>query len=322
MEFIKVTSQSEWDGHVSRQQRSSFLQSWFWGDVASKDGFEVSRIGIMDNGKFVAGANLIRKPLIAGYGYYYCPLFPVIGESGEETGIVRRLVEYIKRSDKDRIVFLRFEPTRGISVANSRLVKTIDIQPRQTRILNLADTEEDLLKSMHQKTRYNIRLAEKKGVSVETGGSDNAEVFWRLLKATAARDNFRTHGYKHYFNLLEAGTPGIKLLIARFNREPIAAVILAEYGDTVTYLHGAALNTWRHLMAPYLLQWTAIRQARGRGYRYYDFYGIDEQRWPGVTRFKSGFGGRIASCPGTYDLVLMPQFYRLYRVLRVLRRNT
>ncbi|MHB8903936.1 MAG: lipid II:glycine glycyltransferase FemX, partial [Patescibacteria group bacterium] len=232
-------------------------------------------------------------------------------------------------------LFLRFEPLEfdGQELTGTKFFfrKTIDLQPAKTLILDLKQSEEELLKAMHQKTRYNIRLAEKKGIIIKeseidkTGVADSADLkeFWRLLKTTGQRDNFRLHSFSHYEKLLEINKtrPGfIKLFLAQFEGKNIAAGIFSFYGNKVTYLHGASDNKFRNLMAPYLLQFSLIQKARAENYLYYDFYGIDEQKWPGVTRFKLGFGGRVFKYGGTYDLIFKPGFYRLYELFRKLRR--
>lgn len=182
---------------------------------------------------------------------------------------------------------------------------------------------------MHQKTRYNIRLAQKKGVIIKEGSANPDESaadlkeFWRLLQATGERDNFRLHPFSHYEKLLKINstTPGfIKLFLASYEGKNIAGGIFSFYGDKATYLHGASDNQYRNLMAPYLLQFSLMQKAQKEGYRYYDFYGIDEKKWPGVTRFKLGYGGRVFEYLGTSDFILRPFFYRFYELARKIRR--
>jgi lipid II:glycine glycyltransferase (peptidoglycan interpeptide bridge formation enzyme) len=115
--------------------------------------------------------------------------------------------------------------------------------------------------------------------------------------------------------------PGfVKLFLAYQGDKCLAAGLWSFYGNKVTYLHGASDHKSRQLMAPYLLQWEVIKQAKDGGYSYYDFFGIDAQKWPGVTRFKVGFGGRVVNYAGTYDLVFKPVKYYFYNLLRKVRR--
>jgi len=113
----------------------------------------------------------------------------------------------------------------------------------------------------------------------------------------------------------------IKLYFAEYNNKVIASNIMTFFGDMVTYVHGSSSDQDRNVMAPYLLQWTIIQQAKNLGYKHYDFYGIDETKWPGVTRFKRGFGGTEINYPGTFDVIFNSFLYKSYQVLRWLRRK-
>jgi len=139
------------------------------------------------------------------------------------------------------------------------------------------------------------------------------------MSLTSERDAFRLHDASHYRGLLKA--ENIKLFFASYKGKNIATALICFYKNRVTYMHGASDNEARNLMAPYLLQWTVIKKARQESYKYYDFYGIDEKKWPGVTRFKLGFGGFVKDYPGTCDFVFRPLIYNLYEILRKLRRS-
>jgi lipid II:glycine glycyltransferase (peptidoglycan interpeptide bridge formation enzyme) len=200
-----------------------------------------------------------------------------------------------------------------------RIKKVIDVQPSQTIVLNLNNAEAEILAKMHAKTRYNIRLAEKKGVKII---EDNKRVdeFLNLLKTTTERDKFRGHSDDYYRALANFNSDFIKLFLAEYEGRTIAAGLFCFYGNTVTYMHGASSDSDRNIMAPYLLQWRVISLAKERGYKYYDFYGISATKWPGVTRFKTGFGGEIVNYPGTFDYILRPGLYLLYEIIRKIRR--
>jgi lipid II:glycine glycyltransferase (peptidoglycan interpeptide bridge formation enzyme) len=202
-----------------------------------------------------------------------------------------------------------------------QISKTIDVQPSRTLILDLAKSEEELLNNMHQKTRYNIRLAEKKGVKIIKGDINQFENFWQLTGETSQRDKFRLHSRNYYHKMLEIDKNFIKLFLAEYDNKIIAANIVSFFGDTATYLHGASSNKYRNVMAPHLLQWHCIKLAKEQGYKYYDFSGIDENKWPGLTRFKKGFGGSVFEYPGTFDLVFDKKWYGIYKLIRRLRRK-
>ncbi len=358
MELFYFTAQEELDSFIKSAadvRGAEFLQSWQWGEFLKTDGAEISRVGArstgsereestvggaeMDNDKkeILAAATIIKKPLLGGYAYWYSPRGAVFKpdlaeEKKRETEDF--LYEEIRKIDSGAI-FLRIEPKElkepgedaltignGLKNMSSRfkIKKTLDLQPGQTLILDLADSEEELLKRLRQKTRYNISLAAKKGVKIKEGGEADFSEFWRLLNLTGARDNFRLHGAEHYRNLLDASSDFIKLFFASYNGKNIAAGLFCFWGGRATYLHGASDNEFRNVMAPYLLQWSVIKKAKESGYKYYDFYGISDKKWPGVTRFKLGFGGRIENYPGTYDVIFYPVLYCFYEFIRKLRR--
>jgi lipid II:glycine glycyltransferase (peptidoglycan interpeptide bridge formation enzyme) len=248
-------------------------------------------------------------------------------------------------------MFLRFEPlsmdpsaqlrsARGDEERVSgmtRYVKTANVQPSQTLILDLKKEPEKLLAAMHEKTRYNIRLAEKKGVRVyaASGKEDSFEIFWDLLQETTERDAFRSHDKTYYRTMLEtlAGDPAAngktrpvaKLAFAEHDGRVLAANLMIYFGKTVTYLHGASSRVQREVMAPYLLHWQLIREARSWGYDAYDFWGVAPENepdhpWAGITRFKRGFGGTYVEYPGAFDLPISRFWYTLYTLARRLRK--
>jgi len=232
-----------------------------------------------------------------------------------------------KEAKKLGVIFLRFEPRSQVTndkrqTPNDKfqILKTIDVQPSKSIILDLEKSEEEILGAMHPKTRYNIKLAEKKGVKIVKVGIDRFDEFWNLMDQTVERDGFRLHDADYYRKMLSQGGSLLSLYFAEQNGKVLAANIIAKFGDMATYVHGASSNQDRNLMAPYLLQWEIMREAKKAGFKSYDLYGIDEEKWPGVTRFKLGFGGEEIIYPGTFDLVFNQIKYKIYKTLRAVRR--
>jgi peptidoglycan pentaglycine glycine transferase (the first glycine) len=371
MRTINLTKDS-WNDFISSQTHSQFLESWEWGEFQESAGNKIFRLGVEANGKMAAAALLIKKSLVGGFSYIYCPRGPVTGSHNINRIAYNDLLEFLLNeikgiAKKEKCIFLRFEPEITISedlgnqesrvekfnpaclpdgqaCAGMAIKRTIDIQPAKTLILDLSIPETDLLGEMHQKTRYNIRLAEKKGIEIKEASPERFDEFWNLMKETKDRDGFRLHGKEHYKKLISNFQPArpasftgrqanaspisdlpkekfyIKIYGAFFENRMIAANIVTFFGDTVTYMHGASSNGHRNLMAPYALQWQTIKLARNMNYKYYDFYGIDEAKWPGVTRFKRGFGGEEKIYPGTFDLAFDRMAYGIYGILRKIKR--
>lgn len=290
---------------------AEFLASVEWADLS----LAITTWGIYtDSDELVAIFNLSRQTVKPGIIYYYCPRGPVLANFENE--VWQFLAAYLKEQGA---IFWRVEPHQLPN--NFKFKKTIDLQPHQTLLLDLSKSEEELLNEMHPKTRYNIRLAQKKEVVIIQGQSEqDFDNFWTLMTQTGERDAFRIHDQQHYHNLATANPNFIKLFLAYQGDKCLAAGLWSFYGHKVTYLHGASDHAARQLMAPYLLQWELIKQAKSQGYIYYDFFGIDAKKWPGVTRFKLGFGGRAVDYAGTYDLVFKPAKYWLYNLMRTIKR--
>src|SRR3989338_3534382 len=262
------------------------------------------------------------------------------------------LLDIGKRVDA---VFVRWTPPWKIPNPKSQILKldttlnvTIpqilvrQVPPRATLLTDLTKSEEELLNDMHEKTRYNIHLSERKGVVARSvNAKEGFASFWQLMQDTAHRDKIGIHPEEYYRKMLELMEPYNKdfppskgetergcrahLFIATFGNTPLASAILITCGDTATYLHGGSSSMDRNLMAPHLLQWKMMQFAKDQGTRWYDMWGVAPEAlrtqnsklktqnysWAGITRFKMGFGGKVQEGAGTYDVVCKPFVYKL-----------
>ena len=334
MQIINIINKEQLNNFTEAQKHSQFLQAWQWGEFHKKVSGKVFRLGVEDGGELVAVATIIKKILPMGKFYFYCPrgLMVKLEVRGKKLAVAELLFNKIQELAKEEgAMFFRFDPTFKLPEINFIIQQTFDVQPSETLILNLTKPEAELLKNMHQKTRYNIRLAKKKGVKIIEIGLDRFDEFWKLMCETSNRDSFRTHGIDYYKEMLKLDHPReffggasknfIKLFFAEYRKKVISAVVVSFFGDTATYMHGASSNEHREAMAPHLLQWHCIKLAKESGYKYYDFYGIDEKKWPGVTRFKKGFAGKTVKYPGTFDFIFDQNWYSIYKMVRKVRRT-
>ena len=288
------------------------LQSRLWGRVALASGRFLYNFSWTYKGELIVLAQVLESRR-AGQKSWYLPRGPLCLRPNLAASVWSQVfADLCARAQKAGVIFLRFEPENWSldSSVFGRMIKAV--QPARSLFLNLLFSEEELLTQMHSKTRYNIRLAEKKGVRIEQGSKEDIPAFWSLLQATTARDSFRGHSLAHYYQLLSAGSPAIELWLAKSEDKVLAAGIFAFYQGRAVYLHGASADADRQYMAPYLLQWRMITRAKEKACRYYDFYGIDEDKWPGVTRFKRGFGGEERSYPGTFVTIINKNKYFIY----------
>ena len=201
---------------------------------------------------------------------------------------------------------------------------SVDIQPPSTVILDLTKDEDEILKGMKSKTRYNIRLSAKKGVAVKNYGVEALDEWYDIYTETAARDKIALHRkdyYKKLFTLAEdeKDSPDLRIYMAEADGENIAGIITAFYNSKAIYLYGASLNKKRETMPAYSLQWQAVQDAKKEGCISYDFFGIppaDDPSHPmhGLYRFKTGFGGSLIHRYGCFDYPLKSFLYKLYRI--------
>ena len=244
---------------------------------------------------------------------------------------------------KSKPCFIRLEPENALSLVNLQnyakqhslqLVPTVAVQPRQSILVSLG-SEEEILQRMKQKHRYNTRLSLKHGLHHELFSTYNEagfQRFWKLLSKTAKRQGFNTHA-REYYKIMEQTFSKAHVLVISHEGTDLAAMLLLTYSDTATYLHGASDDTMRNLMAPYYMHFIAMQHARIAGCTTYDLWGSDLVKVPnsetwepqdghasaGTSRFKTGFGGTVVEYPGTFDLILQPFCYTLYKTVRSLR---
>ena len=310
MQIKLIDDKKEWNDFIQRQA-GSFLQSHEWGAFQSSFGRQAQYLTVIDNNKIIAGTLLLKYNLPFGQIYYFSPYGPIIYHE--------LLLDYIKKQAiKDKAIFWRVE-NAGITGG----LKVKDVHPRQTLILDLKNkSEEDILKQMKQKTRYNIRLAEKKGVKIKVSQDmKDIDIFYGLIKQTATRQKISVFPKKYYQTMAQTlGQSGfLKIYLAEYQGKILAANLIVFFNDTVTYLHGGTTYEQHEVMAPHLLQWKSIQDALHNGYQYYDFFGIDDARWPGVTRFKMGFNGQVKNYSGTHELPLNKMWYNTYRIAKKLK---
>ncbi len=299
----------------------SFLQTKEWAEFQNHIGHPTY---LVDSGNMKAF--VVRHNIPFRKNYLYIPYGPVFSFEDIRSGLRDEVNVFLQKlrdlGREQRSIFVKIEPhsdvimeliyRRGLKKSKKH------IQPRRTVIIDLKKREEELAGAMHHKTRYNFKLAAKKGLDFKEG--ESVDSFWKLLKKTSKEDNFNTHRKEYYEKLLGYFKEGkdikTKLVFVYHGDKPIAGAILLLYENTVYYIHGAMDREHKSMMAPYLMHWEIIMWAKSRGYEFYDFWGIDPVKWPGVTRFKLGWGGRVVEYPGSFDLPVSRFWYFIYKLAR------
>ncbi|HEX7974194.1 MAG TPA: peptidoglycan bridge formation glycyltransferase FemA/FemB family protein [Anaerolineales bacterium] len=351
---MTLLSISEWEEFLSSYPDAHILQTGAWGELKAGFGWETARLALGDPGKpGAAGAQVLFRRLPLGMRIAYIPKGPV-GEGMAESCPAKenerpdRLKQFWQEVDKlcraRNSVFLIVEPDLWEPSAEKRVSGfasprasaglqgfrpgTRSIQPNRTIRIDVSGEEAEILARMKQKTRYNLRLAQKKGVVVRA--SADLETFYGLMALTGERDAFGVHSLAYYRRAYALFRPRgeCELLIAEFEGRPLAGLMAFAHGTRAWYFYGASSNEYRELMPAYLLQWEAMRWARQRGCTEYDLWGVPDEDeavleanfetrsgdlW-GVYRFKRGFGGKLARACGPWERVYNPALYALYRL--------
>jgi len=303
--------------------KSSFMQTPLWAKVKSE--WKNKEIILRDeNGKIIAYLLvLIRKVPYLDYKIMYSPRGPVCNI--ENAQILTKLTDEIKKiAKKEKAYIFRIDPDvpkENVKFINQMIklgynLKTSKnfegIQPNFVFRLNIENKDEDeIFNSFHQKWRYNIRLASRKGVEVLIGSRNDLPRFTEIMKETGARDNFITRNLKYFEKMYDELGENLRLYIARLNGEIIAGTIAIHFCDKVWYLYGASSNKSRNVMPNYLLQWEMIKWAIAEKCRIYDFRGVSGDLSPenplyGLYRFKKGFNGDFTEFVGEFQLVFKP----------------
>jgi peptidoglycan pentaglycine glycine transferase (the first glycine) len=326
-------SASDWNLFLKNFPNAHLLQTAPWGELKASFGWLPVRIGVFNNDQPAAGAQILIRRLPLGFSFAYIPKGPLFSPSLPFPDGWQRLLSEVDAACRSRrAVFLKVEhdlwENEQLPVLPGFTASSQSIQPRRTIVVDISGSDEELLSIMKQKTRYNIKLALKKEIIVHP--SADLEGFYRLIQATGGRDQFGVHRPEYYRRVYELFHPRgmAELLVASYKTEPLAGLMVFAHGERAWYLYGASASTHRDRMPSYLLQWEAMRWARGHGCQEYDLWGVPDEDettletyfadrrdglW-GVYRFKRGFGGRLCRSFGPWDRVYNPALYALYKL--------
>lgn len=325
--LITYPDRDNWNNFVAKSKESPVLQSFEWGELKSKFGWQPIRIAIEEGDKIIAGISILKREIpYIKHSFFYAPRGPIVDfKNREQLEFLLSAVE--KEAEKHKAISLKIDPDMSENKADllgmmSRIgfVKAIkQVQPRATILLDLRRELDDIMMSFEEKTRYNIRLSARKGVEVvEDSSAKGIGIFCQLYRQTAVRDKFLIHPEKYYQLIRELlFTKGFgTTFIAYYNNKPVAAVIVFCFGKKVWYMYGASSSEHRNVMPNHLLHWHIIQWAKERKYKTYDLWGIPanpQEGHPlwGVYRFKKGFSRNIVKNIGAYDFPYSPLFYNL-----------
>jgi peptidoglycan pentaglycine glycine transferase (the first glycine) len=347
-----------WNELIASLPMPHLLQTWEWSQVKSKYGWKAMPFiwyGSSGSSQGPIGAAMVLKRTIGigGFAAKLCILYIPKGPNldWDDASLRLRVLEDLHAFAKQQgAIFVKIDPDvvlgkgqpgtedaaenpSGYAVRSDlenhgwRFSKD-QIQFRNTVLVDLIPSEEDLLSKMKQKTRYNIRLAERKGVSIRTGTTADLPLLYRMYAETSVRDNFLIRGEDYYQTVWNtfrsphspenpASTPFSEPLIAEVDSKPVGAVSMFYFATQAIYLFGMSRNEHREKMPNYLLQWEAMRRAKALGCTTYNLWGAPDEfnendgLW-NVFRFKEGLGGYVSRTLGAWDFAPNPLWYKLY----------
>lgn len=326
-EIITKDTLPEFETFIENHPKGHFAQSSMWGKQKSAWVWRAVVVRGEDGAIKGAMSALIRKVPLFGVTMMYICRGPVCGLEDRETfgallegakALAKEYKSYVIKIDpdvpKENTAFREMLESFGFKLMQEG--KNFEsIQPKFVFRLYLnGRTEEELLASFTQKTRYNIRLAARKGVEVRVCGQEMVEEFTRIMVETGVRDNFVTRDAAYFSNILKNLGEHARLYMAFHEGKPIAGTLAIWFGDKVWYLYGASSNEHRNLMPNYLLQWSMIQWAVEKGCRVYDFRGVsgdlsEDNPLYGLYKFKKGFNGDFTEFVGEMDLILNKTMY-------------
>lgn len=314
-----------------------FLQSNEWKTFQEETGKKTFHIST--NGFW---ANIVEHKLPLVGNYFYLPRGPIIKEKIQKAEFQEAFQKIINLARENKAGWVRMDLSNKKDLEHTRawmpkvqITKAPhNMQPKQILMLDITKPVEQLLAEMKAKTRYNIKLAKKKNVQIHsvTFDQDKNQLYFkeflRLTQVMAKRQKIVVHLSTYYEKMWKTIPENIiKLYVAEYKNKIIATNLIIFYNKVAIYLHGASDNQCRNVMAPFLLQWQALLDAKEKGYKWYDMGGIkmtnkdQDYSWKGITRFKLGFSPKtkITEFQGSYDVVINPIKYWLYRMLRKIK---
>lgn len=315
---------------------TEFYQMPDWVKLTQHDCLSTEYIRIIDkNGQDILYSQVYIYSLIGKYTQLFIPRGPLLlGHHLNSEYITEFWNDIQTIAHKHSSIFTIIEPPEESPLyqelwGHQTIPSILEKLPHQTHILNLTHTQEELLQAMKPKMRYNIRLAERKGVTTHTIHHTHPQfkkyfnAFFDLMQETSTRNHFGIHHCEHYYHLLTQSLDNISLflIVAEYQERIIAANIILDTETQRIYLHGASSHEYRALMAPPLLQWTSVLDAKKSGKLVYDLWGTSQTKssWKGISRFKEQFGGDIINYPQSQIAVHKPLLFMAYRLFRKIR---
>lgn len=336
LKIKEIKDRGLWNDFVTSQKNHSFLHSWEWGEFNQKIGDSVRYLGLWNKSELISVALVIKVNAKRG-SFLFIPHGPILRDeknNQEEEEILRVFLDQLKRlAKKEKVSFIRISPLLERNKENQELFKNlgfrnapIHMHAEVTWTTDIDKDEEDILMGMRKTTRNLVRRAQKDGVVITADTSDQSiENFYELYRQTARRHSFVPFSKKYIDSEVSVFSKAsdVKVYSAIWGNKLLSTSIIVFFGHSAFYHHGANSIENQKIPAAYLLQWQAMQEAKNRGKKYYNFWGIAENEedkshpWHGLTFFKKGFGGYRTEYLQAQDLPISKKYWFSYFVDRV-----
>ncbi len=332
-----IEKKEDWEKFLSKHEEANFLHSWDWGEFHKNLGKPTKRSGYYNGDRLIGAMLTVVEPARRGR-YLTVPGGPII--DWENKGLVNAIFEEMRDSaNENNCVFVRVRPqlienefSKKIFSKHGLRRAPMHLHAELTSQLDITKTEDELLANMRKATRYEIRKAIKLGIKIETSQEEkNVKDFYDLQIFTAKRQKFVPFSYQFFlgqFKVFFASNNAL-LYTATYEKKLLAQAFVVFYGSEAVYHYGASTQEGRHYPGAYLIQWEAIKEAKKRGIKRYNFWGVSsigdrDHRFSGLSLFKRGFGGEDVQYLHAQDLVInKPKYalnYLIERIRKIVRR--
>lgn len=330
----EIIDRNEWEQFVVNYPQKSFLESWGWGEFNRLMGDKIFRLGIFRD-QVLKGVALIVKVTAKRGNFLFCPHGPLLDWQDESS--FEKLINYLKILGKDeQVSFIRISPFIINNLVNRELFKKygfraapIHMHSELSWMLDITPNEEILFKNFRKTHRNLIRKAEKEGITVVQNNTvEGIKKYFEIQKDAVKKHGFVPFSEKYLINEFIGFIKDNQIVVwqANYHQEVISAALIVYYGGVGFYHHGASLLKYKHLPASYLLQWRAIKEAKARGCKLYNFWGIvnstDEKHpWWGLSLFKKGFNGFEEDYLHAQDLILNWKYYITWMIETIRKKK-
>lgn len=337
IEIKNIDNQEVWEKALEAYSPHSFLQSWQWGEAQKALSQKIWRLGIYQE-NILKGVAFVYKITAKRGVFLFCPHGPLLDWSKKDYFV--SLVNFLKNlGKKEKADFIRIAPLAKSGGEAKELFSQNGFKdapvhmmhPELAWLLDITKSEEELLKEMEKRTRYSIRKAEKDAVTVKVSNKiDELDIFYKMYLETAKRQKFVPFSKNYVKREFEIFSQDDKILLftAYYQNEAIATAMIVFDNDSAFYHHGASIRKYSNVPAAALIQWSAIKEAKKRNLKYYNFWGIVENNnknhpWHGLSKFKRGFGGFSEGYLHVQDLPLTKKYilnYTIEKIRKILKK--